>query len=522
MRITMSSIRFTFFLTLFAFFPAIYSLSQDTLQEDGYRKFYYPNGKLSSEGTIKDGKPDGYWKSFYQNGMPKSEGNRRNHELDSLWKFFNEDGKVILEIFYKKGKKEGIKTTYSEQEVTKENFKNDVKEGFTRFYFKDGKLKQEVPFVKGLEQGFGKEFDQNGTIITLTEYRKGFIVDRLRINRKDDQGRKQGRWFTFYENGNVRTEAGYRDDLMHGYYKEYAENGDLVKILKYESGLIQKQAEEVQKMDIRQEYYPNGKVKISAMFRNGVQEGLMQEFDSTGKILHSSMYKNGQVTGEGVVLEDGERNGPWKDFYPDGSLKAEGNYDHGKQTGDWKFYYPDGKTEQRGKFNKSGKFDGVWKWYFENGELFREENYRNGLKDGLSTTYDENGKVVEEGEFVEDNEDGPWFEVMGDTYTCGSYRDGQRNGEWVSYYLEEKDGKTDSVCFFRGGFNADLPDGKHIYYWPDKKIKSEGTFIAGKREGNWFYYNEDGTLFLVITCRNGAEVKYDGVKVKPPMEEGNE
>jgi len=43
--------------------------------QDGPAKFYYPSGKLSSEGTMVKGKPDGYWKSYYENGQLKSEGN---------------------------------------------------------------------------------------------------------------------------------------------------------------------------------------------------------------------------------------------------------------------------------------------------------------------------------------------------------------------------------------------------------------------------------------------------------------
>ena len=107
--------------------------SQDTLQKDGFVKFYYPNGKISSEGTLKNGKPEGYWKSYNPDGTVKSEGNRKNFQLDSLWKFFNGDGKLLLEITYKAGKKDGIKVSYLDNETIKENFRNDIKEGYTRY-----------------------------------------------------------------------------------------------------------------------------------------------------------------------------------------------------------------------------------------------------------------------------------------------------------------------------------------------------------------------------------------------------
>ena len=496
--------------------------AQDTIQKNGFNKFYYSNGVLSSQGLLKNGKPDGYWKSYYETGKIKSEGNRVNFELDSLWKFYNEDGKLIVEIYYKSGKKNGIKTTWLDKETVKESFRDDIKEGYTRYYYPDGKLKQEIPFIKGLEQGFGKEYGPDGTIITLTEYKRGFIVDRVRINRKDGNGRKQGRWCIFYEKGNLKSEVTYRDDKKNGYLKEYSENGDLLKISKYADDVLQPEAEEIQKLEVQNEYYPDGKIRISAMFRNGIPEGIKREYAADGNVEKAYLYKNGVIIGEGIVKDDGNRNGPWKDFYPDGSVKSEGNYDNGKQVGEWKYYHSNGKTEQTGKFNKQGKFDGTWKWYFDSGQLLKEEHYRNGLKDGMSTEYDETGKVIEEGEFVNGNEDGPWFELTGDNFIRGAYRDGLRTGIWYNFYLNREGAKTDSVCYFKGGFIEDNPDGKHTYYWENGKIKDEGNYVNGRKEGDWYKYNFDGTLFMVISYKQGVETRYDGVKIKPPYENEEE
>ena len=61
-------------LLLFAF----QSFAQDEkIDPNGYNKFYYPNGNLSSEGRFENGKPEGYWKNYYENGNLKSEGNRK-------------------------------------------------------------------------------------------------------------------------------------------------------------------------------------------------------------------------------------------------------------------------------------------------------------------------------------------------------------------------------------------------------------------------------------------------------------
>ncbi len=522
MKLVVKYSRFQPVLILVSLFFFLGGYAQDTIQKDGFNKFYYPGGKLSGEGTLKNGKPDGYWKAYNENGTLKSEGNRLNYELDSLWKFYSQDGKLLVEIFYKSGKKNGIKTTYLDKETVKENFVNDVKEGYTRYYFPDGKLKQEIPFLKGLEQGFGKEYGADGTIITLTEYKRGFIVDRQRINRKDGSGKKQGRWFTFYEKGNLKSEVTYRDDLKNGYLKEYAENGDLLKIAKYVDDVIQPEALEIQKLEVQNEYYPDGKIRISSMYRNGIAEGIKREFSPDGVVEKAYLYQNGLIIGEGIVKEDGNRDGPWKDYYPDGSLKAEGNYENGKQVGEWKYYHSNGKIEQKGKFSKQGKPEGTWKWFFENGQLLKEEIYRNGLREGLSTEYDETGKVIGEGEFVNGNEDGPWFELTGDNYIRGTYRDGLRNGMWYYFYLDRNEVRTDSLCYFKGGFIEDNPDGKHVWYWENGKVKDEGSYVNGRKEGEWYKYNFDGTLFMVITYKQGVETRFDGVKIKPPYEKEEE
>src|SRR5687768_10347764 len=80
------------------------SLAQKT-NPNGYNKFFYENGKISSEGYLKNGKPDGYWKNYFPNGKIKIEGNRKNFELDSIWKFYDEKGHLTKTISYKKGEK---------------------------------------------------------------------------------------------------------------------------------------------------------------------------------------------------------------------------------------------------------------------------------------------------------------------------------------------------------------------------------------------------------------------------------
>lgn len=93
------------FTILFLLLALFIKAQENAVNPNGYNSFYFANGKLSSEGTMRDGKPDGYWKTYWENGTLKAEGNRKNFELDSTWTFYDENGKTTLQINYLNGKK---------------------------------------------------------------------------------------------------------------------------------------------------------------------------------------------------------------------------------------------------------------------------------------------------------------------------------------------------------------------------------------------------------------------------------
>lgn len=236
---------------IFALTSFVVYAQENTVDPNGFNRFFYPDGSVASEGYIRNGKPDGYWKTYWENGVLKSEGNRKNYELDSIWNFYDETGKTTLQITYLNGKKEGLRRTIRENETIEEYFSNDVKNGTTVYYFPDGKVKRTIPFENGLENGFAREYDHDGTVITLIEYRRGFVIDRENINRRDRNGLKQGKWKFFYADGKVKTEGTYRDDKRNGYFKEYDEKGMLTDVAKYINDVRQEEPPELVKLDVR-------------------------------------------------------------------------------------------------------------------------------------------------------------------------------------------------------------------------------------------------------------------------------
>jgi antitoxin component YwqK of YwqJK toxin-antitoxin module len=499
-----------FFLSTILLFFITLAYSQDTVNNNGYNVFHYANGRKSSEGNLYNGKPDGYWKTYYENGVLKSEGYRKNFELDSTWKFYSDSAKTVLEINYKTGKKNGIRKTYQKDEIIAENFVDDVKQGGAFSYYSDGKLKRKTNYIDGREEGFAREYAHDGRIITLIEYKKGFIVNSENINRNRD-GMKHGLWKEFYENEMVFTECEYSYGKKDGYYKEFDINGNLIKILKYINDELQFDVPELISLDVKTDYYKDGKVKIVASYKDGIPEGVRREYSHDGQILKGYIYKNGIIIGEGIVDEKGLRQGLWKEFYESGEMMGEGVYKDNKRQGEWKFYYKDGKVEQTGKYNNSGRPTGLWKWFYSTGNLRRSESFKNGIPEGELKELSDSGSVIITGNYLDGEEDGEWFYDVNGEKEKGTFQNGKREGEWKHYYFD--------VLTFQGKFVDGNQDGEALYFYNDNgKLKEKGKFMMGKKEGEWIKFNPDGTRLLSIFFEDGLEIKFDGNKIDAGVE----
>jgi antitoxin component YwqK of YwqJK toxin-antitoxin module len=502
---------------LITFFNATFILSQtNENMADGYKVFKYPNGTVSSEGNIRNGKPDGLWKSFYITGVKKSEGKRTNFLLDSVWVFFDQTGDTTEKINYLFAKKNGYYFKYKKDPAeglyiwSKELFAGDKKEGTAYTYFPDHKVKQTIAYNNGKKEGLSKEFDKEGNVISLMEYSNDFLVSREKINRIDNNGMKQGDWKEFYPGGGIKSEKTFKDDQLNGYFKEYDIKGNLILTMLYENGsIVKSNVEDQPDIEIVNKYDPSGKLIFSGPYRNQVPVGIHRDYGPDGKILNSKIYNdNGLLISEGLVDEAGNRNGKWKDFYPSGKIQAEGQYSDNRKSGLWKFYNEFGKGEQTGYFN-NGRPDGLWKWYYDNGSLLREEEYFQGQRDGAYTEYSITGEIIAQGQYSDGEKNGEWKYKSGNNIESGKYIIGLRDGQWKSYYPDDK-------LRFKGNFIQGNADGPHVYYYENGKIKEERYYQMGIREKTWKKFDENGTLLLSIAYKNDVEISINGVKIKLP------
>ena len=86
--------------------------------------------------------------------------------------------------------------------------------------------------------------------------------------------------------------------------------------------------------------------------------------------------------------------------------------------------------------------------------------------------------------------------------TQGSFRNGKKDGPWVSYW---KNGQLLLKSIYENGFS----NGPYVSYHATGQLNSKGTYKNGKQDGPWVYYKKDGTVDKISTG-----TYKDGVKVK--------
>ena len=85
--------------------------------------------------------------------------------------------------------------------------------------------------------------------------------------------------------------------------------------------------------DIREEKYPNGKVRSRVQYVENAKQGVETEFYENGKVKRTRNFEKGKEQGES------------KEYYESGKLKAELSYTNGAVNGTVKRYYENGNVQ---------------------------------------------------------------------------------------------------------------------------------------------------------------------------------
>jgi len=492
---------------------------QENINPNGFNTIYYPNGKVLSEGYLKDGKPEGYWRTYYTTGVIKSEGNRKNFLLDSVWIFYSITSDTINKINYLYGKKNGYYYEYFDDHTrpesigrikSKELYVNDLKEGISYSFYEEGMIHESYEYFHDLLDGMNIEFEKDGRIITIKKYSKGFLVERQKINRYNEKEERTGEWIEFYKGTKIKSVSNYKDGLLDGYYKEYNELGNLTITILYDKGRIVDQVNEKdEEIVVLEKHDTKGTLIERGPYKNNVPVGIHKNYDEEGNITSSTIYDDfGTIKSRGLIDKEGNKQNEWKDFFEEGKLKDEGNYKNNLREGKWTFYFIDGKIQQVGSY-KNGKEIGLWVRYYNSGKVYIEENFYNGKEDGLYTEYDSVGSIITTGEYLEGEKEGEWTIKINDFSAKGEFVTGLMDGRWKYYY---DDGKV----MFEGDYIQGNPEGKLKYYYEDGTLKEEQYYSSGIPDKLWKKYDLEGNVIVAITYKDGEEYRINGVRIEFP------
>ncbi|PCJ28526.1 MAG: hypothetical protein COA97_00825 [Flavobacteriales bacterium] len=80
-----------------------------------------------------------------------------------------------------------------------------------------------------------------------------------------------------------------------------------------------------------------------------------------------------------------------------------------------------------------------------------------------------------------------YFHQNGKLKMNGKFLNGKREGEWVAYFNNEQ---LQSIGTFKNGYRV----GEAKVYFPNGQMRYEGQYENDKEVGHWKFYNEQGKL----------------------------
>lgn len=268
---------------------------------------------------------------------------------------------------------------------------------------------------------------------------------RITVNRREyytgslQKGIAHGDWERHY-NDRLLEKSSYKNGLPDGQSIRYRDSGAEEYVYTYRDG-------------IRQHY-------IAYHSGGGVEEERF--YDEDGR-LHGEMFTRGE--GGGIEGEKryrhGQRHGKQVETNRDG-FKTEQEYVDGQPQGEYARFYPNGQLCEKGTYDENGEKSGKWRVWNEDGRLSREEHYLNGALNGEKRTYYAGEKLKSTEVYAAGKRHGPMVEYDETPHRISreaTYAEGQLHGPFQVWH--------DGILWREGTYQ----DGELIH---------EKEFAAGK------------------------------------------
>jgi antitoxin component YwqK of YwqJK toxin-antitoxin module len=195
----------------------------------GAWKKYHPNKRIRYTGQFKNGKEMGIFKfyditsskfpviikTFYNNsdsvfaqfftiqGKIKTEGFLKDKDRVGVWKYFNKNGEIMSKEIYEDGVLHGEQFVYyPDGKITAvSHYIKGILEGVSSKYSSKGILIEEITYANNSPNGLAKYFELNGDLKETGFYKNG---------------KREGKW-EYYLDGELAPEQNERRRLKEGF-----------------------------------------------------------------------------------------------------------------------------------------------------------------------------------------------------------------------------------------------------------------------------------------------------------------
>ncbi len=133
---------------------------------DGPIKWFYDNGTIRMEGTVKNDMYQGPKNWYYSDGSKRAEEFCINNKRHGLCTYYKEGGQLHSYEIYELGKSVGLRKFYYDNgnlQAT-ENYIDGQREGSTKHYYEHGNLKSHELYTNGKLNGLSKFYHECGLI----------------------------------------------------------------------------------------------------------------------------------------------------------------------------------------------------------------------------------------------------------------------------------------------------------------------------------------------------------------------
>ncbi|WKY45786.1 hypothetical protein Q5O14_06720 [Eubacteriaceae bacterium ES2] len=148
---------------------------------------------------------------------------------------------------------------------------------------------------------------------------------------------------------------------------------------------------------VKGQQYSGKQLVAEGYFLNSIQTGQGKMFYHNGRIRYDGHFEKGEPSGEGKLYEE------------DGRLKYSGNFINGYAAGRGKIFDDKGHLKIEGQFKRVSGFEqfakdpslpyGHCREYYSNGKIKYDGEFENGLWHGQGKLYDSFGKLLFKGSF---------------------------------------------------------------------------------------------------------------------------